>query len=136
MRWPAQQDGAEDAHPMARFLLALKPRASIDPTALIEGLNPLVFRLEAEVDHRTRAHLSAMLAGGSENMPLQLFADVQAKADGPVLELVLISREAMGRGAPTTRRRFEEMAQLAAEVLPQLEMVFRSDRDGPVPHGC
>jgi hypothetical protein len=118
---------------MARFLLVLRPRAPIDPAALIEGLSPLVLRLEAEVDHRTRAHLSAMLGGPNETMPLQLFADVQAKSAGPVLELVLISREAMGRGAPNTRRRFEELAQLADEVMPQLELVFRSDRDGPVP---
>lgn len=118
---------------MARFLLVLKPRAPIRPAALIEGLDPLVLRLEAEVEHRTRAHLSAMLGGGAETMPLQLFADVQARSAGPVLELVLISREAMGRGAPTTRRRFEQVAQLAEELMPELRMVFRSDRDGPVP---
>jgi hypothetical protein len=121
---------------MARFLLVLKPRAAIDPAALIQDLDPLMLRLEAEVDHRTRAHLSAMMGGGTtENMPLQLFADVQAKSDGPVLEMALISREAMGRGAPQTRRRFEELVELAREVMPELELVFRSDRDGPVPHG-
>ena len=63
------------------------------------------------------------------------FADVQAKAGGPVLELVLMSREAMGKGAPQTRQWFEQLALAVAETMPQLELVFRSDRDGPLPDG-
>ena len=50
---------------MARFLLVLKPRSPLDTTALIAGLDPMLDELEAEVDHRTAAHLSAMLSGCS-----------------------------------------------------------------------
>jgi hypothetical protein len=89
-------------------------------------------QLEAEVDHRTPAHLSALLKGGSDNLSLQLFADVQSKAGGPVLELVLISRESMGKGSPQTRERLEDLVRKAAAAMPQLELIFRSDRDGPV----
>ena len=64
---------------------------------------------------------------------MQLFADVQAKAEGPVLELVLMSREAMGRGAPQTRQWFEKLVGAATETMPELQLVFRSDRDGPLP---
>jgi hypothetical protein len=119
---------------MARYLLVLKPRTPLDTTALIAGLDPMLTELEAEIDHRTPAHLSAMLSG-AENLRLQLFADVQSKLDGRVLEVVLMSREAMGRGAPLTRERFERMVQLAVDTMPHLTPVFRSDRDGPMPFG-
>lgn len=119
---------------MARYLMVLRPQVVLDPAALIPALGPLIERLRAEVDHRTPAHLSAMLGGG-EQLRLQLFADVQAKAGGPVLELVLMSREAMGKGAPQTRQWFDQLAAAAAETMPQLELVFRSDRDGPLPDG-
>jgi len=77
----------------------------------------------------------SVMLGGGEQLRLQLFADVQAKAGGPVLELVLMSREAMGKGAPQTRHWFDQLAAAAAETMPQLELVFRSDRDGPLPDG-
>ena len=119
---------------MARFLLVLKSSAPLDARALIAGLDPLIQQLQAEVDHRTPAHLSALL-GGSDNLRLQLFADVQSKLDGRVLEMVLMSREAMGRGAPHTRKRFENLVELAVETMPHLTPIFRSDRDGAIPSG-
>ena len=73
--------------------------------------------------------------GEDRSLRLQLFADVQAKAGGPVLELVLMSREAMGKGAPQTRQWFDQLAAAAAETMPEMELVFRSDRDGPLPDG-
>jgi hypothetical protein len=118
---------------MARFLLVLKPRESASAAQLIEGLEPLLQGLQAEVDHRTPAHLSALLRGGLENLRLQLFADVQAKAEGPVLELVLMSREPMGQGAPQTHAVFEQLLQLVAASLEGMEVRFRSDRDGALP---
>lgn len=121
---------------MARFLLVFRPRQPVEPEALIPLLEPVVERLEAEIDHRTPAHLSAMLRGGSENLRLQLFADVQARAEGPVLELVLMSQEPMGKGAPRTVACLQALVGLTAECLADLDLVFRSDRDGPVPgHG-
>ena len=119
---------------MARFLLVLKPREAASAAQLIGGLEPLLQGLQAEVDHRTTAHLSALLRGGLENLRLQLFADVQAKAEGPVLELVLMSREPMGQGAPQTHAVFEQMLQLVAASLAGMEVCFRSDRDGALPH--
>jgi len=117
---------------MARFLLVLKPRAAVQPSALIEALAPLLQALQAEVDHQTTAHLSAVLRTIGEQQRMQLFADVQNKADGIVLELAVMSREAMGRGAPQTLAVFEELANQAAR-LGGLDVVFRSDRDGPIP---
>jgi hypothetical protein len=64
---------------------------------------------------------------------MQLFADVQAKSGGPVLELVLMSREPMGQGAPQTRRVFETMLEVVASALTDLQVTFRSDRDGALP---
>ena len=118
---------------MARFLLVLKPRVPSPPAELISALEPLLQGLHAEVDHRTSAHLSALLRGGQEHLRMQLFADVQAKAEGPVLELVLMSREPMGQGAPQTRLVFQQMLELVAGSQPGLELTFRSDRAGALP---
>lgn len=118
---------------MARFLLLFKPRSPLPPPDLIGRLEPLIDRFGAEVDHRSPAHLSAMVRGGDEALRLKLIADVQAKSDGSVLELVLLSRESMGVGAPQTRERFESLVTIAAHVMPDLNLVFRSDRDGALP---
>lgn len=120
---------------MARFLVVLQPRDPAAPQDLIGALDPLVARLMAEVEHRTSAHLSAMLRDASDNLRLQLFADVQAQSLGPVLELVLMSREPMGRGAPLTHERFAHLLELVGETMPSLQITFRSDRDGPLPGG-
>ena len=119
--------------PMARFLLVLKPRMAVAVPQLIDGLAPVLQELQAEIDHRTPAHLSALLRGGQEHLRMQLFADVQAKAEGPVLELVLMSREPMGQGAPQTRLVFQQMLELVASSQLDLELTFRSDRDGAFP---
>lgn len=118
---------------MARFLLLFKPRSPLPAPELIARLDPLLDRFHAEVEHRSAAHLSAMLRKEHETLRLQLIADVQAKAEGPVLELVLLSREAMGSGAPHTRELFETLVSTAAAVMPDLALVFRSDRDGALP---
>jgi len=115
---------------MARFLLVLKPLDGARDAELIDGLQPLLESLQAEVDHRTPAHLSALLRGGPEQMRMQLFADVQAKAEGSVVELALMSREPMGKGAPQSRAVFEAILHTVAQRLPQFELRFRSDRDG------
>jgi hypothetical protein len=119
---------------MARFLAVFRPRDPLAPGQLIEGLTPLMQELEAAVDHRTPAHLSAMLRGG-DTPDLQLFADEQPSAEGRVLEVVLISGESMGKGAPQTRGCFENLLHRSATTLPGLELVFRSDRDGPIRNG-
>jgi hypothetical protein len=128
---------------MARFLLVLKPTAtgSGDPDAkggsrtrnLLDGLAPVLDALSAEVDHRTPAHLGALLKQGGEVQRMQLFADLQAHAGGPALELVLLSREPMGLRAPQTLHTLKRLVELMQTHLPELELVFRSDRDGPCP---
>ena len=117
---------------MARFLMVLQPRAPMAPVELVDALAPLLQRIEAHVDHRTPAHLSALLRGGLEQLRMQLFADVQAKAHGPVLEITLMSQEPMGRGAPQTRAVFDQILVEVSGLAP-LQLVFRSDRDGPLP---
>ena len=118
---------------MARFLSVFKPSGTPSAASLIDALQPLLQELQAEVDHRTPAHLSALMRGGQEQLRMQLFADVQAKAEGPVLELVLMSREPMGQGAPQTLAMFECLIQLVALTQPAMELRFRSDRDGALP---
>ncbi|MEB3308042.1 MAG: hypothetical protein VKK98_07830 [Cyanobacteriota bacterium] len=118
---------------MARFLLVLKPAGNPSSPWILEQLLPVLEALQGEVDHRTPAHLSALLKGAAEVQRMQLFADVQAKEDGAVLELVLLSREAMGTGAPETRAVFRELLTLLQRHLSCFQHVFRSDRDGALP---
>jgi hypothetical protein len=118
---------------MARFLLVLQPQEGFTPNSLLDALDPLLRGLSAEVDHRTPAHLSALLKGAAEAQRMQLFADVQVKEKGLLLELVLLSREAMVSGAPATRRTFEQLVDLCMAQLQPSLLVFRSDRDGALP---
>ncbi|MDA1246487.1 MAG: hypothetical protein O2787_04220 [Cyanobacteria bacterium] len=117
---------------MARFLVVLKPGLPMEASAMLDALHPVLDGLRAEIEHRTPAHLSAMIRGGGESQRMQLFADVQSKADGKVLELVLLSREAMGTTAPQTREVFKLMLELIQRHAPSMPMSFRSDRDGPL----
>lgn len=119
-------------HLMARFLLVLKPRLPMDSETLIASLAPLLAGLGAEVDHRTPAHLSALLKAGVEGLNLQLYADVQNQPTGRALELVLISRESMGSGAPRTRQVFEQLISLVEKGMEAMELQFRSDLQGPL----
>jgi hypothetical protein len=100
---------------------------------MLEALRPVLQGLNAEIEHRTPAHLSAMIRGGGESQRMQLFADVQSKADGRVLEVVVLSREAMGSTAPHTRQTFERLLELIQEHVHTMALSFRSDRDGPLP---
>jgi hypothetical protein len=128
---------------MARFLLVFKPtaagadhphaRSRGQAAELLDGLAPVLDALGAEVDHRTPAHLGALLKQGGELQRMQLFADVQSHTGGLALELVLLSREPMGRRAPQTLNTFERLVDLVHAHLPELDLVFRSDRDGPCP---
>ena len=74
---------------MARFLVVLSPSGAMEAGAMLEALRPVLQGLNAEIEHRTPAHLSAMIRGGGESQRMQLFADVQSKADGRVLEVVV-----------------------------------------------
>jgi hypothetical protein len=125
---------------MARFLLVLQPHGSVDlppggaqPGSILRTLEPVLQALNAEVDHRTPAHLGALVKQGGESQRMQLFADVQARSGGRVLELVLLSREAMGLRAPQTLQVFERLVALIEQHMPGMTVTFRSDRDGPLP---
>jgi hypothetical protein len=139
---------------MARFLLVLQPSCANQagqqdrqgdgkdasqgfetlPERILGSLEPVLQQLNAEVDHRTRAHLSALLRQEGDSQRMQLFADVQSKhGGGKSLELVLLSRESMGLGAPRSLEVFERLVTLCLEHLPEMRPVFRSDQDGPLP---
>lgn len=118
---------------MARFLVVLEPTEPMASAAMLEALQPVLTGLHGDIEHRTPAHLSAMIRGGGESQQMQLFADVQTKASGAVLELVLLSREAMGTAAPQTRSVFERLLELLQSQVHGLVIRFRSDRDGALP---
>jgi hypothetical protein len=131
---------------MARFLLVLQPRCPAETNqrhgqetpcgsvAILQSLEPVLRDLGVEVDHRTTSHLGALLRQGGDSQRMQLFADVQSKPGGrKTLELVLLSRESMGLGAPQTLAVLERLVALCQQHLEEMHLVFRSDRDGPLP---
>jgi hypothetical protein len=118
---------------MARFLLVLQLPPGSAANSVLDSLTTMLAQVDAEIDHRTPAHLSALLKSVGESQRMQLFADLQSKTGGARLELVLLSREGMGTGAPITRQMFERLVGLLEQQLSSLPLVFRSDRDGAVP---
>lgn len=48
------------------------------------------------------------------------------------ITLLVSSREGMGKGAPQTCTCFEEVLALLSQHLPAAQLLYRSDRDGPV----
>lgn len=52
---------------MARFLSVFKPSGTPSAASLIDALQHLLQELQAEVDHRTPAHLSALMRGGKSS---------------------------------------------------------------------
>ncbi|WP_143593724.1 hypothetical protein [Synechococcus sp. 1G10] len=118
---------------MARLIIVLKPRGPAAGHELIPKLMPALERLEPEFDHQGPSHLSAVMRVPPHGMVVQIFADVQPQADGPELDVVLMSSETMIKGAPQTLQAFTKLISLLPEHAGDLELIFRSDRDGPVP---
>lgn len=118
---------------MARLIIVLKPRGPATGDELIPMLMPALQRLEAEFDHQAPSHLSGSMRVSRQGMVVQLFADVQPQADGPELDVVLMSSETMTKGAPQTLEALGALIALLPEHASGLNLIFRSDRDGPVP---
>ncbi|MCT0220002.1 hypothetical protein KQ304_13550 [Synechococcus sp. CS-1329] len=118
---------------MARLIIVLKPRGPAAGHELIPKLMPALQRLNAEFEHQGPSHLSGVMRVPPQGMAVQIFADVQPQADGPELDVVLMSSEMMTKGAPQTQSAFAELIGLLPDHAGDLELIFRSDRDGPVP---
>ncbi len=114
-------------------MLVLKPRGLAAGHELIPKLMPALSKLGTEIDHEGPAHLSGLLRVPPQGLAVQLFADVQPQADGPELDVVLMSAEAMTKGAPVTLQALRSLIELLHDHAGDLELIFRSDRDGPVP---
>ncbi|MCT0213515.1 MULTISPECIES: hypothetical protein [Synechococcales] len=118
---------------MARLMVVLKPSGVASGEDLIPRLLPTLARLDTEIDHQGKLHLSGLLRIPPQGLVVQLFADVQPQADGPELDVVLMSAEAMTKGAPQTHQALTNLIALLPEHAIGLELTFRSDRDGPLP---
>jgi hypothetical protein len=118
---------------MARLIMVLKPRGPAAEQDLIPVLLPALVQLGTEIDQQGPVHLSGLLRVPPQGLAVQLFADVQPQSDGPELDVVLMSGEAMTKGAPLTRQTLQSLIDLLPLHAAGLELIFRSDRDGPLP---
>lgn len=115
-------------------MVVLKPKGTRTGEELITFLLPTLALLDTEIDHQGTLHLSGLLRVPPQGLAVQLFADVQPQAEGPELDVVLMSGEAMTKGAPLTHQALASLIALLPEHAADLELTFRSDRDGPLPH--
>lgn len=123
--------GASLPAPMARLMVVLKPVAACGAAELIPQIDPVLDRLAAVVDERSATHLGASFVQAPVGLKVQLFGDVQPRSDGYELELVLMSGEPMAAGSRNTRLALEALLSEVERLALGLEVVFRSDRDGP-----
>ncbi|MFY8148033.1 MAG: hypothetical protein ACOVNL_02310 [Prochlorococcaceae cyanobacterium] len=116
---------------MARLMVVLKPVAACKAGELIPQLDPVLERLGAVVDERSATHLGASFVQPPVGLKVQLFGDVQPRAEGYELELVLMSNEPMAGGSRNTRLALESLLSQVENRVKDMRVIFRSDRDGP-----
>ncbi len=62
-------------------------------------------------------------------LTVQVLLEFQPR--GP-LTILVNSREGMGYGAPQSRQVLEQLLAVMTRLLPQAQLLYRSDRDGPI----
>lgn len=76
---------------------------------------------------------SLALTTGSRALAVQVLLELRM---GSELGVLLSSREGMGCGAPLSRAVLEQLLAALVRIAPGAEVVFRSDRDGPIRQGA
>ena len=126
----AKQDGEVDPDSMARPLVLLKPRDSIPCRDLKRAADAPVDKLGAQLDHGIPDRLGAMRLDHQHMPRPQLMVEAQAKAVDPMLALLLRRLQPPGSAAHTLQRLLN-LGQGSADIMPGLDLVFRSDQNSP-----
>ena len=97
-----------------------------DAQRLVEKLAQ---ELRVAVSWLDRRNASMALVLPPQGLGVQLLLEFQNH--GAITALVN-SREGMGHGAPQTRHCFEHLLRLLGLEAPSAQLLYRSDRDGPI----
>ena len=68
---------------------------------------------------------------GSLSLPIQVLLELKGRGQ---LGVLISSREAVGRGAPLTQSLLNQVLEHLGRLIPDAQLLYRSDRDGPLLH--
>ena len=68
---------------------------------------------------------------GSLSLPIQVLLELNGRGQ---LGVLISSREAVGRGAPLTQSLLNQVLEHLGCLIPDTQLLYRSDRDGPLLH--
>jgi hypothetical protein len=68
---------------------------------------------------------------GSLSLPIQVLIELKGRGQ---LGVLISSREAVGRGAPLTKSLLNQVLDHLGQLIPDAQLLYRSDRDGPLLH--
>ena len=64
-------------------------------------------------------------------MPIQVLIELKGRGQ---LGVLISSREAVGRGTPLTQSLLNQVLEHLGRLIPDTQLLYRSDRDGPLLH--
>jgi hypothetical protein len=115
---------------MARLEALLKPLAhTSDCIAVRTAIEQQAATWGAVADWFDERNVSLIVALTPSAPPVRLLLELEVSG---ALAVLLSSQEGMGGGAPHTRLVLEQLLAGLAHLLADWQVVFRSDRDGPV----
>ena len=97
-----------------------------DAQTLVEKLG---LELHVAISWLDRRNASMALVLPPQGLGVQLLLEFQKHG---VITVLVNSREGMGHGAPQTHHCFEHLLRLLGLEAPSAQLLYRSDRDGPI----
>lgn len=102
---------------------------SLEMGAQHEVAERLAGALNVELTWLDRRNASMALLLPPQGLSVQLLLEFRSHGE---ITLLVSSREGMGKGAPQSKACFERVMALLSEQLPAAQLLYRSDRDGPI----
>lgn len=72
-----------------------------------------------------------VIHAGALSLPIQVLIELKGRGQ---LGVLISSREALGRGAPLSQAVLEQVLAHLSVLIPDAQLLYRSDRDGPLVH--
>ncbi len=113
---------------MARYEAHLQC-PELTPADAQQLVDRLALALRVAVTWLDRRNASIALVLPPQGLGVQLLLEFQNHG---AITVLVNSREGMGHGAPQTRDCFEQLLRLLEHDAPSAQLLYRSDRDGPI----
>jgi hypothetical protein len=100
-----------------------------NPVAVRQFLSQLAETLQCSAEWVDRQTVALPLIHKPSGLLVQVLLEFQRNKS---LVVLVTSHEPMGNSAANSKQVLEQMLSLMTKLLPQAQLVYRSDRDGPV----